>query len=206
MFNVALFKKENLFFVFFKLLLLFRSLRLFLKSEYQFFFIVFYYNFLKKILLPITYTIYFFKTVQNEKPKANAGDDFEIDLPRTLVTLNGTKSSDDWAVKRWKWTRHETSLAVGKIAEGTDETALLQLTDLVVGRYVFNLTVYDEQGLSDTDTVSFIVRNDPKLYYLVEITLDEDVKMLTQAQYATLNGKLQLLVQDGTRLQVRNKN
>lgn len=92
---------------------------------------------------------------------------------------------------------------MGNIAEKSDETPLLQITDLVVGRYVFNLTVFDEQGLSDTDTVSFIVRNDPKLYYLVEITLDEDVKVLTEAQYGTLKGKLALLVQDGTTLQVR---
>lgn len=119
--------------------------------------------------------------------------------------MNGSKSSDDWAVTKWKWTRHETSLAVGNIAEKSDETPLLQLTDLVVGRYVFNLTVFDEQGLSDTDTVNFIVKSDPKLYYLVEITLDGDIKILTAAQYETLKGKLALLVQDGTRLQVRFK-
>lgn len=140
---------------------------------------------------------------KNQKPKANAGGDFEISLPRNVVTLNGTASSDDWAVTRWRWTRHETSLAVGNIAEKSDETPLLQLTDLVVGRYVFNLTVYDEQGLSDTDIVSFVVKSDPKLYYLVEITLEEDVKVLKEAQYETLKGKLALLVQDGTQLQVR---
>lgn len=139
---------------------------------------------------------------KNQKPVANAGGNFEIDLPRNVVVLNGTKSSDDWAVTRWKWTRHESSIAVGNIAEKSDETPLLQLTDLVVGRYIFNLTVFDEQGLSDTDTVTFVVNNDAKLYYLVEITLDEDVKMLKEAQYATLKGKLALLVQDGTQLQV----
>lgn len=136
------------------------------------------------------------------KPKANAGGNFEIDLPRNVVVLNGSKSSDDWAVTKWKWTRHESSLAVGNIAEKSDETPILQLTDLIVGRYVFNLTVFDEQGESDTDTVSFVVRNDPRLYYLVEITLDEDVKVLTEAQYNTLKGKLALLVNDGTQLKV----
>lgn len=119
-----------------------------------------------------------------------------------MITLNGSKSTDDWEVTRWKWTRHESSLAVGNIGEKSDETPFLQLTDLVAGRYVFDLTVFDEQGWSDTDTVTVVVKNDPKLYYLVEITLDEDVKVLTEAQYVTLKGKLALLVQDGTTLQV----
>lgn len=139
---------------------------------------------------------------ENMKPKANAGGDFEIELPRNVVTINGSKSSDDWAITKWKWTRHDSSLAVGNIAEKSDETALLRLTDLIAGKYVFNLTVYDEQGLSDTDTVTFVVKNDPKLFYLVEITLDEDVKLLTEAQYENLKGKLALLMKDGTRLQV----
>lgn len=140
---------------------------------------------------------------KNQKPTANAGGNFEIDLPRNVITLNGSKSSDDWAITKWKWTRHDSSLAVGNIAENSDETPTLILTDCSVGKYVFNLTVYDEQGLSDTDTVTFIVNDDPQLYYLVEITIDADVKHLTESQYNTLKGKLALLVKDGTRLQVR---
>lgn len=35
---------------------------------------------------------------------------------------------------------------------------VLQLTDIVPGRYVFRLKVMDDQGLSSEDTVSVIVK------------------------------------------------
>lgn len=139
---------------------------------------------------------------KNQKPTANAGGNFEIELPRNVIIVNGSKSSDDWAITKWKWTRHDASLAMGSIAEKSDESPILELTDVTVGKYIFNLTVYDEQGLSDTDTVTFIVKNDPKQFYLVEITIDEDVKHLTAAQYNNLKAKLALLMKDGTQLQV----
>lgn len=151
----------------------------------------------------IIYNILFFADV-NQKPKANAGGDFEVELPRNAVLVNGSKSKDDWAIVKWKWTRDDKSLAIGNVAEKSDESPVLILTDVIAGKYVFNLTVYDEQGLSDTDTVTFIVKNDPKLINLVEITIDVTAKHLTQAQYNTLTGKLALLVIDGSKLKVRN--
>lgn len=141
---------------------------------------------------------------KNQKPTANAGPDFTVELPKNVVMLNGSNSKDDWAIVKWKWTRDENSLAIGYIAEETDESPVLILTDVAVGKYIFNLTVYDEQGLSDTDSITFIVKNDPKLFYLVEITIDVDAKSLTEAQFNTLRGKLALLVRDGSKLQVRS--
>lgn len=72
-----------------------------------------------------------------------------------------------------------------------------------MGKYVFNLTVYDEQGLFDSNKVVFTVNNDPKLYYLIEITINVEANKLTELQYGNLKGKLALLVRDGTRLQVK---
>ncbi|CAH1180374.1 unnamed protein product [Phaedon cochleariae] len=141
---------------------------------------------------------------KNQKPTADAGKDFEVELPRNAVMLNGSNSRDDWAVVKWKWTRDENSMAFGKVAETTDEAPVLILTDLVVGKYTFNLTVSDEQGLTDTDSVSFVVRNDPKYFYLVEMTVDLDSKSLTEAQLGNLKSKLALLVRDGHKLKVRN--
>lgn len=140
---------------------------------------------------------------KNQKPVAVAGDDLTIDLPRNVIYLNGSKSHDDWAITRWKWTRDEKSLAIGNIGEKSDESPVLILTDVTPGVYIFNLTVFDEQGLSDTDTVALTVRNDPMLYNLVEITLNYNVNHLTEAQYTSLKGKLALLVKDGTKLLVR---
>ncbi|KAJ8910157.1 hypothetical protein NQ315_007486 [Exocentrus adspersus] len=141
---------------------------------------------------------------KNQKPTANAGEDFTVELPRNVVILNGSNSKDDWAIVNWKWSRDENSLAIGNIAEKTDESPILIITDITAGKYIFNLTVFDEQGLSDTDSVTFIVKNDPKLFYLVDITIDVDAKFLTEAQFNNLKGKLALLVTDGSKLQVRS--
>lgn len=136
----------------------------------------------------------------NEKPVADAGGNFTVELPRNSIIFNGTRSKDDWAIVKWEWTRTDTSLAVGNIVEKTDESPILILTDPSVGYYIFNLTVYDEQGLSDTDTAYIFVKNDPKLFYLVQITLGVDTRTLTRAQYKILTGKLALLVLDGNKL------
>lgn len=139
----------------------------------------------------------------NQRPVAKAGGNFEVQLPINALMVNGSNSKDDWAIVKWRWTRDEKSLAIGSIAEKSDESSILVLTDVIVGTYIFNLTVYDEQGLSDTDTVSIVVKNDPKLLYLVEITIDVNARHLSQAQYNTLVGKLTLLVVDGSKLQVK---
>lgn len=140
----------------------------------------------------------------NQKPKSNAGGNFEVELPRNVIYINGSKSTDDWSVERWKWTRDDTSLALGDFAEASDNTPVLMLVNAVAGKYVFNLTVYDKQGLSDTDTVQVTVKSDPKLYYLIEMVIDSNVNILSEAQYKIIKGKLALLVKDGTKLQVRD--
>ena len=139
---------------------------------------------------------------KNSKPVANAGGDFEVELPRNVIYVNGSKSTDDWAIVKWKWTRQKNSLALGNVAEDSDQSPVLMLTDVTVGKYVFNLTVFDEQGLSDTSTVTVTVKTDPKFYHLVDMIVDVEVKHLTEEQYTTLTGKLALLVQDGNKLQV----
>lgn len=139
---------------------------------------------------------------KNQKPTANAGSDFEVILPRNVVILNGSTSKDDWAIVKWKWTRNEESLATGNIVEKSDESPLLMITDVGIGKYIFNLTVYDEQGLSDTDSVTFIVKNDPVLFYLIEIVIDVDIRSLKKSQYDSLKAKLSLLVKDGSKLMV----
>lgn len=141
---------------------------------------------------------------KNQKPTSNAGPDLTIELPVNGVVINGSESKDDWEIVKWQWTRDEKSLAVGNIVEKSDESPVLILTDVFVGTYIFNLTVFDKQGLSDTDSVTVVVKNDPKLFYLVELTIDVDAKFLTQSQFDTLKAKLALLVNEGSKLQVRN--
>ncbi|KAK9883051.1 hypothetical protein WA026_001259 [Henosepilachna vigintioctopunctata] len=141
---------------------------------------------------------------KNQKPTSNAGPDFDIELPRNVIYVNGSGSTDDWAVVKWKWTRDDKSLALGNIAENSDDSAVLIITDIAVGRYIFNLTVFDKQGLSDTDSVTINVKRDPKLFYLIESVVDVDANYLTEAQYAILKGKFALLVPDGYKMIFRN--
>lgn len=147
-------------------------------------------------------TLVFLFLDKNQKPIANAGGNLEVELPLNAIYVNGSKSSDDWEIIKWKWLRADNSLALGNIAEGSDETAVLILTNVVAGKYVFNLSVYDEQGMMDIDTVTVTVKTNPKLYYLVEITIDCDINLLTEGQYNIIKGKLALLVKNNMKLQV----
>ncbi|KAL5280452.1 KIAA0319L family protein [Megaselia abdita] len=133
---------------------------------------------------------------KNLAPTANAGGDQTITLPVKAIYLNGTKSTDDLKIVNYTWTREGTSLATGVIVGDSDKKNILVLTDVVPGRYVFKLTVWDEQGLSSSDTVSVIVRQDPHLMDLVEITLPNGVSSLTQAELDSLKQKIVLLLGD----------
>ena len=98
---------------------------------------------------------------ENSPPNADAGDggDFAVG---SLVTLDGTGSSDsDGSITSYSWTQIEgdsltlTDAGVGKrsfTAPPTDSTQTLR----------FRLTVEDDGGASDTDTVSIIVYPAPE--------------------------------------------
>ncbi|XP_047368671.1 dyslexia-associated protein KIAA0319 [Vespa velutina] len=141
---------------------------------------------------------------KNAAPKANAGGDQIIIAPIVALILNGSQSSDDLRIGQWLWTREPSSLAVGTIVEGTDKSPVLMLTDVVPGRYLFKLKVTDEQGLSNEDTVSVIVKSDPQLLHLVELTLNIGANVLTESQKNSLVVKLQMLLRDEASIIVRN--
>ena len=94
----------------------------------------------------------------NEPPVAHAGGVKTVELPKSIVLLNGSQSKDDVAIKEWKWEREPESSAAGVILGDSDTTAILELSELLPGKYVFRLTVKDEQGLSAEDTATLIVK------------------------------------------------
>lgn len=136
------------------------------------------------------------KVVQekNTAPVANAGGDQSITLPVSVIYLNGSKSYDDLNVVNYSWTRDDMSLAAGNIVGNTNHEPVLMLTDVAHGRYIFKLTVNDEQGLTGTDTVSVIVRPDPKLLNLVELTFSMGISVLTQSELDSMVQKIALLL------------
>ncbi|ALC43405.1 CG7565 [Drosophila busckii] len=140
---------------------------------------------------------------RNAAPIANAGGDRTITLPVTAIYLNGSQSWDDLAVVNYSWTREESSLAAGSVIGHTDKQPIMILSNVVQGRYVFKLTVSDEQGLSSTDTVSINVHADPLLPYLLQVTLPMGISVLTQSEVDSIVQKLQLLLGDENKIQIR---
>ncbi|XP_016974846.2 dyslexia-associated protein KIAA0319-like protein [Drosophila rhopaloa] len=140
---------------------------------------------------------------RNAAPIANGGGDHTITLPATAIYFNGSKSWDDLAVVKYVWTRDEHSLAAGVIVADTDKEPVMILTNLVQGRYVFTLTVSDDQGLTSSDTVSVNVRRDPRLLNLVQMTLPMGISVLVQSELDSVVQKLQLLLGDENKIQFR---
>lgn len=134
---------------------------------------------------------------KNQPPIANAGGDQIIYAPVTALIVNGSKSSDDLLIKEWIWTRDPESLAIGTIIPKTNESSVLIVTgDIVPGRYVFRLKVSDEQGDSSEDTASIIVKSDPELFHLAELTLNIGANLLTKTQQDSIILKLQMLLHE----------
>ncbi|XP_075980361.1 dyslexia-associated protein KIAA0319 isoform X2 [Anticarsia gemmatalis] len=139
---------------------------------------------------------------KNSPPKADAGGDQVLNLPLSVLILNGSKSSDDFRIVTWKWTRSGSGLAAGSVILNSDSTPVLMLTNIEPGRYVFELTVTDDQGESDRDTVSVQVKPDPLEMNLMELTLNIPVATFTQGQLDSLVQKMTLLLKDDIRVNV----
>ncbi|CAI9721075.1 dyslexia-associated KIAA0319 isoform X2 [Octopus vulgaris] len=95
---------------------------------------------------------------ENKAPMADAGGDKVIQLPKLIVLLDGSRSHDDQKIVRYQWTRDPSSLAAGEIANNSNSEAVLQLINLIAGRYIFTLHVFDSDGLSSSDSASIIVK------------------------------------------------
>lgn len=89
----------------------------------------------------------------NQAPTANAGPDLNITLPTNTVTINGSGSDTDGAITSYAWTK--VSGPASTISGQT--TATLAISNMVVGTYVYSLTVTDNSGATATDNVTIIV-------------------------------------------------
>ncbi|XP_021367738.1 dyslexia-associated protein KIAA0319-like protein isoform X2 [Mizuhopecten yessoensis] len=135
----------------------------------------------------------------NEAPVAKAGKDQVVTLPHSLVEIDGSRSQDDKSIKDYTWTRNSKSLAAGDVLNGSDHQAVLQLTNLVAGRYIFTLKVTDEEGLESSDSASLVVKDDPHAYDLMELLIDAEIKQFTEEDKANLQHELTLLLPKSTK-------
>ncbi|CAG5134556.1 unnamed protein product, partial [Candidula unifasciata] len=131
----------------------------------------------------------------NLRPKANAGGNKVVQVPVTLVTLDGSKSYDDRGITKYLWQRDSKSLAAGTVVNNSDHQAVLQLVNLVAGQYLFTLTVEDAEGLSTSDTATITVNRNPNEKDFLEMILDADIEHFTMANRESLVDQLVLMLQ-----------
>jgi len=102
------------------------------------------------------------------------------------------------------WTRESDSLAIGNVIGTSDTEAVFQLTNIVTGKYIYKLTVADEQGMTGSDIVTIMVEEDPLIMNLVEVVLTAQASSLSQQELDQLKQKLLLLLGDNVKLNVRH--
>lgn len=90
-------------------------------------------------------------------PTVDAGLDQEISLPNNQINLTGTASSTTGTITSTTWTK---TLGPSATLSGAN-TLDLQVTNLLVGTYVFKLLVTDNNGKDASDNVQVIVNPIP---------------------------------------------
>ncbi|RZL11849.1 MAG: T9SS type A sorting domain-containing protein, partial [Pedobacter sp.] len=91
----------------------------------------------------------------NQLPIANAGSDQSLNLPGS-VRLNGSGSDTDGNISSYQWRKvtGPTSYTISSNAEAAPD-----LTNMVSGVYTFELTVTDNEGGTDRDTVAVTINS-----------------------------------------------
>ena len=93
-------------------------------------------------------------TINGAHPVANAGEDKSIYYPVNNVSLAGSGSDPDGHIISYQW--QQISGPVGYTMSG-ESSAILDLSDLLPGEYLFSLTVTDNDYITDTDEVYLMV-------------------------------------------------
>lgn len=93
----------------------------------------------------------------NTPPIAEAGSNIQLFLPTNSVQLSGSGGDSDGSIVSYAWSKLS-----GPAASITDaDTPMPILSGLVVGTYVYQLTVTDNNGSTGTDAVTVQVFNRP---------------------------------------------
>jgi hypothetical protein len=97
--------------------------------------------------------------VVNVLPVANAGPDQTITAPTDTVNLDGSASYDpDGIIKSFSWVMIS---GPGTVTINNNNTANPNVVGLIPGVYVFQLTVTDSVGATNTDNVNITVNPEP---------------------------------------------
>lgn len=102
----------------------------------------------------------FLTTTTNQTPVASAGNDQSITLPTNSVTLNGSATDADGSISSYSWARISGPSSYTIVNASSAQTAVNNLSQ---GVYSFQLTVTDNLGATDTDTVQITVNAAPNI-------------------------------------------
>lgn len=87
----------------------------------------------------------------NQGPVANAGGDIEITLPVNSAQLKGSGADADGVIAAYLW--QQVSGPSNSVLSATN-VPIIKVSSLLAGVYTYRLTVTDDKGATNSDTVS----------------------------------------------------
>lgn len=128
----------------------------------------------------------------NRPPVANAGGNQTVLLPLNKLNLDGSLSYDpDGQIKGYQWTK----VSGPSVLMDGDNTAILKLSDLVAGSYVFRLTIMDNSNATNSNDITVVVKPEVVVEppaaatYPFNLTQNKASKMRHFAGFENWNGQ-----------------
>lgn len=85
----------------------------------------------------------------NQAPEVNAGADKIIYYPQTSLNINASANDIDGSIATYTWTK----ISGPSVTMSSINTASLGLSNLISGVYNFKITVLDDDGATNSDTI-----------------------------------------------------
>ncbi|MEM7551855.1 MAG: dienelactone hydrolase family protein, partial [Bacteroidota bacterium] len=113
----------------------------------------------------------------NQPPNASAGPDRQIKLPTNSLSLSGSGSDPDGTITSYQWSQ----ILGGSANLSGDNTPNLNLSNLEVGSYTFELVVFDDDGASASDEVIVTVLEADNLAPSADAGVDQQINLPTNS-------------------------